>query len=107
MRRFRFGHKESKIGRYAASGIFPASVLTTVNAPYRKKLDAKMLADCLKNPIAAEAAAGQMSVFFGEVSPKLQKVFAGAFQISELELELAVAAKTFAAFSGETYPLAE
>jgi len=64
-----------------------------------------MLADCLKNPIAAEAAAGQMSVFFGDVSPKLQKVFAGAFQISELEL--AVAAKTFAAFSGETYPLAE
>jgi hypothetical protein len=85
--------------------MFPASVLTTVNAPYRIKLDAETLAYCLKNPVAAKAAPGQMSAFFGEVSPELQKAFADAFQISAPEL--VVAAKTFAAFSGESYPLAE
>lgn len=56
------------------------------------------------NPAAAKAAPGQMSAFFGEVAPDLQKAFAGAFQISESEL--ASAAKTFAEFSGESYPLA-
>jgi hypothetical protein len=85
-------------------GAFPASVLTTVNASYRKQLDAQALAYCLKNPEAAKAAPGQMSAFFGEVEPELQKAFAGAFLISEAEL--AAAAKTFAEFSGESYPLA-
>lgn len=63
--------------------MFPASVLTTVNAPYSMKLDAETLAHCLKNPVAAKAAAGQMSAFFGEVSPELQKAFARAFHISD------------------------
>lgn len=85
-------------------GMFPASVLTTVNAPYSKKLDAQALASCLTNPAAAEMAPGQMSAFFGEVAPELQKAFASAFHISEAELT--VAAKTFAEFSGESYPLA-
>ena len=52
---------------------FPASVLTTVNAPYSKKLDAQALAYCLTHPAAAKAAPGQMSAFFGEVAPELQK----------------------------------
>ena len=84
--------------------MFPASILTTVNAPYSIKLDAQALAHCLKDPAAAKASPGQMSAFFGEVTPQLQKAFASAFHISEVEL--AVAAKTFAAFSGESYPLA-
>jgi hypothetical protein len=45
-----------------------------------------------------------MSVFFGEVAPELQKAFAGAFHVSEAELVTAV--KTFAQFSGGSYPLA-
>jgi hypothetical protein len=85
-------------------GMFPASVLTTVNAPYSKKLDGQALAYCLKHPEAAKAAPGQMSAFFGEVAPELQKAFAGAFGISEAEL--VVAAKLFAEYSGESYPLA-
>lgn len=85
-------------------GIFSASVLTTVNAPYSKKLDAQMLAYCLTHPETAKAWPGQMSAFFGEVAPDLQKTFAGAFGVSEAEL--AHAAKTFAEYSGESYPLA-
>lgn len=84
--------------------MFPASVLTTVNAPYSKKLNADELAFCLTHPAAAKAAPGQMSAFFGEVAPELQKAFADAFNISDEEL--AVAAKKFAEFSGESYPLA-
>jgi hypothetical protein len=85
-------------------GMFPASVLTTVNAPYSKPLDAQTLVYCLTHPMAAKTWPGQMSAFFGEVAPDLQKAFASAFDISEAEL--AVAAKTFAEYSGETYPLA-
>jgi hypothetical protein len=85
-------------------GMFPASVLTTVNAPYSEKLDAQTLVYCLTHLGAAKAWPGQISAFFGVVAPKLQKAFAGAFHISEAEL--AIAAKAFAEFSGESYPLA-
>jgi hypothetical protein len=78
--------------------VFPASVLTTVNASYGKKLDAQTPAYCLTHPEAAKAWPGQMSAFFGEVAPELQKAY--AFHISEAELVMA--AKTFAEFSGET-----
>ena len=84
--------------------MFPTSVLTTVNAPYSKKLGGRELAYCLTHPAAAQALPGHMSAFFGEVAPELQKAFASAFHISEAEL--AVAARTFAEFSGESYPLA-
>jgi len=85
--------------------MFPLSVLTTVNAPYSKKLDAGELAYCLTHPMAAKAAPGQMSAFFGEIAPDLQKAFAEAFGISEEQL--VSAAKTFAEFSGEVYALAK
>lgn len=81
-----------------------SSILTTVNAPYSKKLDAKALAYCLTHPDAAKAAPGQMSVFFGEVAPDLQKAFANEFYISEATL--IAAAKAFGKYSGEHYPLA-
>ncbi len=84
--------------------MFPASVLTTVNASYSKQLDAHTLAYYLKNPESAQAVPGHMSAFFGEVAPELQKVFANAFCISNAELT--IAAKAFAAYSGEAYPLA-
>ncbi|NEV76611.1 hypothetical protein DYI24_06095 [Rhodopseudomonas sp. BR0C11] len=78
--------------------------MTTVNAPYSKKLDAQALVCCLTHPATAKAAAGQMSAFFGEVAPALQREFARAFHISDEDL--VIAAKMFAEFSGESYPLA-
>ena len=79
-------------------------VLTTVNAPYSKQLDAQGLAACLLDPEAAKAAPGHMSSFFGEVSLKLQIEFASSSSITEQQL--AAAAKAFAIYSGESYPLA-
>ncbi len=81
-----------------------SSVLTTVNAPYREKLDAQKLVYCLTHSEAAQAAPGHMSAFFGEVTPDLQKAFAVAFGISEATL--IAAARTFGQYSGEAYPLA-
>lgn len=81
-----------------------SSVLTTVNAPHREKLDARALVYCLNHPEAAKAAPGHMSAFFGEVTPDLQRAFAGAFNVSEVTL--IAAAKAFGKYSGEAYPLA-
>ena len=81
----------------------PELVLTTVNAPYSKKLDAPELVHCLLNPAAAKAMPGHMSSFFGEVEPSLQIDFAKMFNIAEPQL--VVAAKAFAMYSGESYPL--
>jgi len=79
-------------------------VLTTVNAPYSKQLDAQGLAFCLLHPEADQAVPGHVSSFFGEVSPKLQIEFACSCRITEQQL--AAAAKAFAIYSGESYPLA-
>lgn len=84
--------------------MFPASVLTTINAPHSVQLGASELARCLTNPAQAQAFAGHMSSFFGEVDPQLQRQFALCFHISEAEL--ISAARIFAAYSGESYPLA-
>jgi len=82
----------------------PALILTTVNAPHRRQLDALELANCLLDPAAAKAVPGHMSSFFGEVKPDLQLGFARLFGISEPQL--AAAARAFAKYSGESYPLA-
>ncbi|MDP1869491.1 MAG: hypothetical protein Q8L13_24520 [Bradyrhizobium sp.] len=82
----------------------PALVLTTVNAPFSQKLDAMEIVHCLLNPAAAKAMPGHMSSFFGEVKPATQLGFASTYNISEAQL--AAAAKAFAAYSGESYPLA-
>ena len=82
----------------------PTLVLTTVNAPYSKQLTAQELANCLLDPAAAKAVPGHMSSFFGEVKPALQMGFASLFNITESEL--VAAAKAFATYSGESYPLA-
>jgi hypothetical protein len=80
-------------------------VLATVNAPYREQLDAQGLAKCLRDHAAARAKPGHVSSFFGEVEPDLQIAFACLFGISHGEL--AAAAKAFAVYSGQSYPLAE
>ena len=79
-------------------------VLTTVNAPYSEQLDAQTLAHCLIDQAAAKAKPGHMSSFFGEVDPALQVAFAESFNISQAAL--VTAAKAFAEYSGESYPLA-
>ena len=82
----------------------PALVLTTVNAPYSKKLTAKEIAHCLLDHAAAKAVPGHMSSFFGEVKPELQLEFAHLCGISDAQV--AAAAKAFSQYSGESYPLA-
>jgi hypothetical protein len=84
--------------------ISPVLVLATVNASFSKKLDAQGLAYCLLDPAAAKAVPGHMSAFFGEVQPALQLGFAGMFNITAPQLS--AAAKAFAKYSGESYPLA-
>jgi len=82
----------------------PILVLSTVNAPYSKKLDAQTLANCLLDQAEAKKFPGHMSSFFGEVQPALQVSFAHLFNINEAQL--IAAAKAFATYSGESYPLA-
>lgn len=83
----------------------PDLVLTTVNAPYRRQLDASEMVGFLLDPSAARSVPGHMSSFFGEVRPELQIEFASMFGISRQQL--VAAAKSFAAYSGEDYPLAD
>ena len=82
----------------------PGLVLTIVNAPHRKQLNAQELADCLRNHEKAKAMAGHISAFFGEVDPASQLAFAQLFQIPGSEL--IEAAKAFAEYAGASYPLA-
>jgi hypothetical protein len=79
-------------------------VMATVNAPHREQVDARALVRGLLDQAAAKAMPGHMSVFFGEVDPKLQLEFARLFDIADAQL--VAAAKAFAAYSGESYPLA-
>lgn len=81
-----------------------ATVLTTVNAPYSKKLNAGELAACLYNVEVAKKAAGPVSAFLGEVKPSLQEAFAQEYGIAKDDL--VAFAKAFSAWSGDDYPLA-
>ena len=80
-----------------------ALVLATVNAPYREKLDAHALMHYLPDHDAAKAMPGHTSSFFGEVEPALQVEFAHHFNITNKQL--AFAAKSFAAYSRQSYPV--
>ena len=82
----------------------PHSGINDRQSPYSKQLDAQALAHCLLDPSVAKAAPGHMSAFFGDVSPASQIAFAGLYNISEQQL--IDAAKAFAIYSGESYPLA-
>ena len=83
----------------------PDLVLTTVNAPYSQHLDAYELVAFLLDHSAAKTVPGHMSSFFGEVKPELQIEFAQMFGVSEPQL--VAAAKSFATYSGQSYPLAK
>lgn len=82
----------------------PILVLATVNAPHRKKLNEQELVHCLLDPSAARVACGPMSSFFGDVEPDLQIAFAELHGIGHDQL--VAAAKAFAEFSGQSFPLA-
>jgi hypothetical protein len=84
--------------------ISPDLVLTTVNAPYSKQLNAQELVHCLLDRAAAKAVPGHMSSFFGDVKPELQSAFAELFGVTHAQL--VAAAKPFSSYSGEPYPLA-
>lgn len=73
-------------------------VLSTVNAPYSKKLDAMTLVQMILEPSKSKTAAGPMSSFFYDVSPKLQLEFAKAHGISVATLK--TASQFFDAWSG-------
>jgi hypothetical protein len=88
-----------------ANVMSPAQVLTTVNAPYSKQLDAQELVHCPPDPLAAEDNPGHMSSFFGEVHPDLRIKFAHQFNVTDEQLF--AAANAFAKFSGQSYPLAK
>jgi hypothetical protein len=81
-----------------------ALVLTTVNAPYREQLDAQALAHCLVDQAAARRTPGHVSSFFAEVEPALQFEFARLFNTTDEQL--VSSARAFAAYTGESYPLA-
>lgn len=81
-----------------------ALVLATVNAPYSRKLTAQELSYYLLHPVAAKTVSGHMSAFFGEVKPDLQYLFARQNKVTDEQL--VAAAKAFAAYSHELYPLA-
>jgi hypothetical protein len=80
-----------------------ALVLATVNAPYGETLDEAALVHCLKDPAAAKAMPGHMSSFFADVTPEAQKEFAEAHGIPLASL--IDAAREFACYSGQKYPL--
>jgi uncharacterized protein YqgV (UPF0045/DUF77 family) len=64
----------------------PASILTTVNAPYATYVDAARLADCLESVEAAHQAMGQVYSFFTEVPIARQAEFARTFGVSSASL---------------------
>jgi len=80
------------------------SVLTTVNAPYRKQLDGEGLARCLSDLVMAKQYSGQVSSFLGEVPVALQTSFAEEFGIALDDLK--AFATCFSKWSGESYQIA-
>jgi hypothetical protein len=80
------------------------SVLATVNAPHKQKLNEGALAACLQDIEEAKAHPGWVSSFLGDVAPELQETFAQEHGIPKKEL--ASFAKSFGEWSGEDYPLA-
>lgn len=77
-----------------------ATLLTTVNAPYQKQLDASGLAAALKE---GNLALGQVSSFFTETAVETQKAFAKKYGIAPDVLS--DIATTFKDWSGQSVPL--
>jgi len=80
-----------------------ASVLTTVNAPFRLQMDGPALARCLVDFELAREHPGHVSEFFGEIPLAHQLEFAALHHIP-LDRLISLAAR-FAPWSGEDYPL--
>ena len=76
-------------------------VLTTVNAPYASNVDAAALALALRG---RNISLGQVASFLTEVPKAEQIAFAALHGVDQAEL--AAAASAFAAWSGQSVPLA-
>ena len=76
-------------------------VLTTVNAPYASSVDAAALARALRE---RNISLGQVASFLTEVPEAEQVAFAALHGVDRTEL--AAAASAFAAWSGQSVPLA-
>ncbi len=77
------------------------AILTTVNAPYQTMLDSDQLALAIAK---ADIKLAQVGSFLTETSPADQKAFAGAFGISDEQLNCTATA--FANWSGQSVALA-
>ena len=76
------------------------TLLTTVNAPYAKYMDANTLALCLSD---GEFTSGQVDSFFTEVPMAKQISFAKHFDIPVEKLK--TTAQAFGNWSGQTFAL--
>jgi hypothetical protein len=92
----------TRVSHHGHTGKRPA--FPAQSAPYGKQLDAQGLVHCLLDAVAAKEACGPMSSFFGDARPELQIAFAQMHGITKAQL--IAAAKTSAAHSGQSYPLA-
>jgi hypothetical protein len=92
----------TRVSHHGHTGKRPA--FPAQSAPYGKKLDAQGLVHCLLDAVAAKEACGPMSSFFGDAQPELQIAFVQMHGITKAQL--IAAAKTSAAHSGQSYPLA-
>lgn len=64
-------------------------ILTTINAPYRTKIDADTLAACIRDHALAKLHAGPISGFFMEIPEAKRKAFAMSRGISHQDLRQA------------------
>lgn len=79
------------------------TILTIINAPYRRHIDEFQLARCLRDDDYAEEFSGQVWSFFGDVPVEDQIAFAAHYSI-HLEELLAIAEK-FARYFGTDFPI--
>lgn len=64
-------------------------ILTTINAPYRTKIDADTLAACIRDHDLAKLHAGPISGFFMEIPETKRRAFAMSRGISDQDLQQA------------------
>jgi hypothetical protein len=80
-------------------------VLSKINAPHAEMMTAAELCACFFDIQKSKAWAGHVSSFYSEISPDLQVAFAAQNGIDKPAL--VSAAKEFAAWSGQSYEIAD
>jgi hypothetical protein len=80
-------------------------VLSKINVPHAKMLSAEELCACFFDFEKSKTWAGHVSSFYSEISPDLQVAFAAQNGVDKPAL--VSAAKQFAAWSGQSYEIAD